>query len=421
MTNYDVLNVRQQFPGLRRLKNGRAAAFLDNPAGTQVPLSVVERMTDVMLNKNGNLGGAFDTSLEASESVAKAHAAADAFVNAAASGEVFFGQSMTSLTFAMSRTIGAKFREGDEIILTRMDHDANVAPWLLLAEDRGLTVRWLDFSPETFEFDLDDLAPLLTERTKLMAVCYASNVTGTINDIAGISKICRDAGVLVYVDAVQYAPHRPIDVQALGCDFLVCSAYKFFGPHYALFWGRKELLEGMRAYKVRAASDALPWRYTLGTTNREELAGIHAAIDYIAGLGDSFGGTELASGFRSRLHAGFDVMKQHDDMLARRLVDGLRTSSNRIRILGITDPAAFDRRVSTVTFTVDGIAPLEIAKSLADHGVQVWSGHNYGLEPNRHLGVLAAGGGVRIGPVHYNTLEEIDRTVSKIDQYIRTH
>lgn len=406
--HYDVDRVRENFPGLARTKNGQPVAFFDNPAGTQIARSVTERMVDAMLHRNSNLGGFFDTSAEAGAMVDVAHRAAEIFVNARHPGEVFFGQSMTALTFAMSRSIGASFREGDEIILTRMDHDANVAPWLMLAEDRGLVVRWLDFSTETFEFDLSDLKALLTERTRLVAVGYASNVTGTINDVAAISGLAHEVGALVYVDAVQYAPHGLIDVQAIDCDFLVCSAYKFFGPHYSLFWGRKEALDALRPYKVRAASNELPWRFTTGTTNREEVAGVHGAIDYIAGLGDQFGGVAAGSDLRQRLAAGFRAMKSHDDMLARRLVEALQ-GVNSIRVLGICDPDAFDRRVSTVTFVAEGVPSAKIAAPLAEDGIQVWHGHNYGLEPNRRLGILDGGGGVRIGPVHYNTIEEIDR------------
>jgi len=416
-THYDVRKVRERFPGLNRLKNGRAAAFLDNPAGTQVPLEVVERMSDALLYRNANLDGDFDTSLEAGELVDAAHRAGKVFVNAPQSGEVFFGQSMTALTFAMSRAMTPLFKSGDEIVVSRMDHDGNVAPWLMLAEDLGLTVKWLEFSPETFEFDLNDLAALMTDRTRLVAVGYASNVTGTVHNIAGIARIAHAAGALVYVDAVQYAPHGLIDVQALGCDFLVCSAYKFFGPHYALFWGRTELLDRMRAYKVRPADDTLPWRFTNGTTNREELAGIHAAIDYIGSLGVEFGGVGQSAGLRERLAGGYRVMRRHDDGLALRLINGLR-SYNSVRILGISDPQAFERRISTVSFVAEGTASDAISKNLAAQGVQVWAGHNYGIEPYRRLGLLDRGSGVRVGPVHYNTLEEIDRTVALVGEAI---
>jgi cysteine desulfurase family protein (TIGR01976 family) len=412
---YDVQDVRRHFPGLAREREGMPVAFLDNPAGTQVPLSVVDRMAAAMLHTNANLGGFFDTSREASELVAHAHRAAATFVNAAEVGEVFFGQNMTTLTFAMSRSIGALFTEGDEIILSRMDHDANIAPWLMLAEDKGLVVRWLDFSTESYEFDLADLRALMSERTRLVAVCYASNITGTINDIAAISAIAHEAGALVYVDAVQYAPHGLIDVQALGCDFLVCSAYKFFGPHYGIFWGRREVLDRLRAYKVRPANNDLPWRFTTGTTNREQLAGVHAAIDYIASLSRFDGALAPAAGLREKLASGFRVMKQHDDMLTQRLIDGLKPF-NRVRILGITDPNAISRRVSTVSFFIEEAPSAEVVKSWAAEGIQVWSGHNYGVEPNRRLGVLDRGSGIRVGPVHYNTPEEIDRVIRAVDK-----
>jgi len=416
---YDIYGVREKFPGLKRKKAGYSVAFLDNPAGTQMPDSVVERMAFVMRHKNSNLGGFFDTSSEAAEVVAAAHRAAEIFVNAANPGEVFFGQSMTSLTFMMSRSIGASLKEADEIILTRMDHDANVAPWLMLAEDRGLTVRWLDFSPDSFEFDLAHLKELLNKRTRLVAVCYASNFTGTINDVARISRLSHEAGALVYVDAVQYAPHGLIDVQALDCDFLVCSAYKFFGPHYAVFWGRMELLQKLRAYKVRAASEQLPWRFTTGTTSREELAGVHAAIDYIASVGETFGGAPASNDLRARLTGSFAVVKEYEDMLARRLIEGLQASHD-VRILGISHPSAFSRRVPTVTFTVEGKHPEDIARFFAARGLQVWSGHNYALEANKRLNVLESGGGVRVGPVHYNTVDEIDRTIEGLNVLLRT-
>ncbi|KWV40926.1 aminotransferase [Rhizobium altiplani] len=411
--NYDVESVRRNFPGLQRKKHDRQAVFLDNPAGTQVAASVIERMTDMMINANGNLGGFFDTSLEAASRVEAAHRAAEAFVNAYEEGEVFFGQSATALTFAMSRSIGSLLSAGDEIILSRMDHDANVAPWLMLAEDLNLSVKWLDFSTETYEFDPDDLVKLISDKTRLVAVGYASNITGTINNVQALAQIAHRADALVYVDAVQYAPHGLIDVQRLGCDFLVCSAYKFFGPHYALLWGRRSVLDRVRPYKVRAASDTLPWRFTNGTTNREQLAGVHAAIDYIAALGDQFAGTTSASGLRARLDGGYKAMKHHDDLLALKLIDGLR-AHNRVRVLGISDARSLDRRVSTVTFVAEGVPSADIARHLASKGIHVWSGHNYGLEANLRLGILDSGGGVRIGPVHYNTLEEIDRTLTEI-------
>lgn len=414
--SYDVTQVRANFPALQREQDGRPIVFFDNPAGTQVPRCVVERMNAAMFERNANLGGAFGTSIAAQQLVDDAHRAGELFVNAQEPGEVFFGQSMTALTFAMSRMITAEFAPGDEIILTRMDHDANIAPWLMAAEDRGLTVRWLDFSEETFEFDLNDLEQIVSGRTRLIAFNYASNVTGTINDVAGAARIARECGAQLFVDAVQFAPHGLIDVAALGCDYLVCSAYKFFGPHYAMCWGARERLEALRAYKVRAVSDALPGRFTTGTTNREELAGVHAAIEYIAQLGDSFG-EPAGSDLRSRLRAGYSAMKAYEDGLTGRLIDGLLGIA-KVRILGITDPASFTRRVSTVSFVAEGVPASQIARELAGSGIQVWDGHNYALEIYRKLHLLESGG-VRIGPVHYNTVEEVDRTLQWLEQLIR--
>jgi len=412
---YDVERIRANFPALRREQDGRPIVFFDNPAGTQVPHSVVEQMNQAMFYKNANLGGSFATSVAAEQLVNAAHRAGELFVNAPHSGEVFFGQSMTTLTFGMSRVICADFAPGDEIILTRMDHDANIAPWLMAAEDRGLVVRWLDFSDDTFAFDLDDLAALVTDRTRLIAFNYASNVTGTINDVEGVGRIARACGAQLFVDAVQYAPHGLIDVAALGCDYLVCSAYKFFGPHYAMLWGRRDRLLALRAYKVRAVSDELPGRFTTGTTNREQLAGVHAAIDYIANLGEAYGqpaGSEL----RTRLSAGYEAMKAYEDGLTWRLIEGL-LSIRGIRVLGITNPVDFRRRVSTVSFVAEGIPASQIASALSDDGIQVWHGHNYALEIYRKLGL--EDGGVRIGPVHYNTSEEVDRTLGQVEAAVR--
>jgi cysteine desulfurase family protein (TIGR01976 family) len=413
----DIDRVRANFPALQRELNGRPIVFFDNPAGTQVPRSVVGRMNDAMFHKNANLGGSFATSVAAQEMVDDAHRAGELFVNAPNAGEVFFGQSMTTLTFGMSRVICAQFAPGDEIILTRMDHDANVAPWLMAAEDNGLIVRWLDFSEDSFEFDLEDLGRLVTGRTRLIAFNYASNVTGTINDVAGAARIARDCGAQLYVDAVQYAPHGLIDVAALGCDYLVCSAYKFFGPHYGMLWGRRERLQALRAYKVRAVADELPGRFTTGTTNREQLAGVHAAIDYLSQLGETFG-SPAGADLRARLAAGYDSMKAYEDSLTQRLIEGL-LAFRGVRVLGITDPADFSRRVSTVSFVADGLSAAEIASALSRHGVQVWDGHNYALEIYRKLGLLKTGGGVRIGPVHYNTVAEVDRTLESLEQLIR--
>jgi cysteine desulfurase family protein (TIGR01976 family) len=413
MPSYDVEAVRARFPALARTKNGKPIAYFDNPAGTQVSQLVVDRMVHAMLHANANIGGLFDVSVEAEEAALAAHAAAAEFLNAREIEEVFFGQNMTSLTFAMSRSIGRLLKAGDEIVLSRMDHDANISPWLMMAEERGVVVKWLDFSPESFEFDLDALRSIVGPRTRLVAVCYASNITGTINDVAAIARIAHEVGAWCYVDAVQFAAHGLIDVQAIDCDFLVCSGYKFYGPHYGLFYGKRALLEELTAYKVRPASDELPWKFVTGTTNREELAGIHGAIDYIKWVGERFGDGGANAGGRAVLEAGLAAMKRHDDMLAARLIDGI-SSVRGTRILGISDAAAMARRVSTVSFVMDGVASVDIERFMAGRGFQVWSGHNYAIELVGRLGLLESGGGVRVGPVHYNTAGEVDGFVAAL-------
>ena len=412
---YDVAEIRAAFPALARLKNNRPVTYFDNPAGTQMPQMVIDRMVHAMSHANANLGGLFDVSIEAEAAALAAHAAAAEFVNARSPDEVFFGQNMTTLTFAMSRSIGRTLQPGDEIVLSRMDHDANISPWLMLAEERGAVIKWFDFSPETFEFDLNDLRSVVGPRTRLVAVGYASNVTGTVNDIAGITKIAHEVGAWCYVDAVQFALHGLIDVQALDCDFLVCSAYKFYGPHYGLFYGKRELLESLTAYKVRPAADDLPWKFVTGTTNREELAGVHGAIDYIRSVGDRFGNAAAGADPRARLAAGLAVMKRHEDALALRLIDGI-LGVRGARILGISDPAAIARRVSTVSFVLHGTPSVDIERFMAGRGYQVWSGHNYGIEPVGHLGLLQSGGGLRVGPVHYNSPEEVDGFIEALHE-----
>ena len=412
---YDLAHIRAEFPALARTKNGRPTVYFDNPAGTQVPQMVIDRMGHAMAHNNANLGGLFDVSIAAEEAVMAAHVAAAEFVNARGPEEVFFGQNMTTLTFAMSRSIGQMLQPGDEIVLSRMDHDANVAPWLMMAAERGVTVRWFDFSPETFEFDPDDLRSSVSPRTRVVAVCYASNITGTINDIARIARIAHEVGAWCYVDAVQFALHGLIDVQAIECDFLVCSGYKFYGPHYGLFYGRRALLERLPAYKVRPASDELPWKFVTGTTNREQLAGMHAAMDYIKSVGDRFGNAGPDGNGRARLAAGLGAMKQHEDALTRQLIEGI-LSVHGTRILGISDPASLKRRVSTVSFTLDGVASVEIERFMAERGYQVWSGHNYAIELVGRLGLLESGGGVRVGPVHYNTHEEVESFIVSLQQ-----
>ncbi len=415
--NYEVDLIRAKFPGLMRSENKREAVFFDNPAGTQMAQPAIDYMLDVMINSNANLGGLFTTSVEAEKNVDLAHAAAADFVNAYDEDEIFFGQNMTTLTFAISRAIGRTLKAGDEILLTRMEHDANVAPWLMLAEDLGLKIKWLDFDIESFEFDLANLEELLSDRLRVVAINYASNVTGTINDVKTISAAAKQCGAFVYVDAVQYAPHGVIDVQDIDCDFLLCSAYKFYGPHFGLAWGRKSVQEELTAYKVRPVPDAVPFKFETGTVNREGLAGIRGAIDHFAWVGENFGDPKGDSK-RAKIVSGVTAMGQHDEKLVTELIEGLQTFHD-VAVLGITNPDDYSRRVPTVSFRAAGVNPEEIARFMGERGIYVWHGHNYAIEPCQRLGVLDDGGVLRVGPTHYNTSEEVAFFLTNLEECLK--
>lgn len=407
--------VRAQFPSLSETDDGVRRIYMDNPGGTQVPLSVVQRMSDCLLHGNANLGGNFRSSDLAGEFVDEGRAASADFLNALSPDEITFGQNMTTLTLHLSRSIGRHLSAGDEIVLSRMEHDANVAPWLLMARDHGLEVRWLPFNIETFEFDADALDKVLTERTRLVCIGGASNLTGTLNDVKSLCGKARDAGAWSFIDAVQSAPHELPDVQGFDCDFLACSAYKFFGPHESVLWGRREILEMLQPYKLRPAPEQLPWRFETGTQSHEAIAGTGAAIDYFASLGET---AQAKSNRRDNLVRGFTAMFEYEKSLASRLIAGLQDIAG-VTVQGITDPDAMDRRVPTVSFTHTKHRPEVIAQALTAQNIFLWSGHNYAIEPATALGLMEAGGVVRVGPVHYNTAAEIDETLSAIEMAVR--
>jgi cysteine desulfurase family protein (TIGR01976 family) len=410
----DLGAIRAQFPSLSTIDNGERRIYLDNPAGTQVPRLVVQRMSECLLEGNANLGGFFRTADLAGEFVDAARAAMADFLNVPSADEITFGQNMTTITLHLSRSIGQFLNAGDEIILSRMEHDANIAPWLLMARDHDLKVRWLPFNAETFEFDADALDAVVTERTRLLCIGGASNLTGTINDIKSMCGKARAAGAWSFVDAVQSAPHVLPDVHDYGCDFFVCSAYKFFGPHQGILWGRPEVLEQLEPYKVRPAPLEMPWRFETGTQSHEGMAGTGAAVDYFAGIG-----AKLTAGNdrRGNLIAAFATMFEYEKSLTKQLIGGLQDIPG-VTIQGISDPEAVHRRVPTVSFTHDKHHPDAIAKALGQRNIFVWSGHNYGLEPAKVLGLLEGGGVVRIGAVHYNTAQEIDETLSALDEIL---
>jgi cysteine desulfurase family protein (TIGR01976 family) len=411
-TGLDVGWCRDQFPALKLHIDGRPGVFFDGPAGSQVPRRVIDAMGDYLTRMNANHGGLFHTSRQSDRLLESAHRGLADFVGATDPGEVVFGPNMTSLTFALSRSLGKTWRAGDEIVVSRLDHDANVTPWVLAARDAGATVRHVEFRSEDCTLDIEHLASLLSPKTRLVAVGAASNCVGTINPVAEIVGVAHEAGALVFVDAVHYAPHGPIDVAGLDCDFLACSAYKFFGPHVGVLWGRRELLERLPAYKVRPAPEEIPGRWMTGTQNHEGIAGALAAVDYLADLGRRLvpGATER----RDALMAAYDGITAYERALVARLLDGLDALA-RVRVWGITEKSQLDRRVPTLAITHQRVKPIELARHLADRGIFVWHGNFYALPVTEALG-LEPEGMVRIGLLHYNTDEEVGRLLQALGE-----
>ena len=405
----DVAWVRAQFPSLQLQVNGHPAAFLDGPAGTQVPKQVMDAVQSYFLNSNANTCGTFATSRSNDAIIASARAAMADFFNCC-KDEIIFGQNMTTITFALSRAIGRELNSGDEIVVTTLDHDANVAPWRAL-EEKGVVIRQVDIRESDCTLDLEDLKKKITAKTKLVAVGYASNAVGTINPVAEITKLAHAAGALMFIDAVHYAPHGPIDVRALGCDFLVCSPYKFFGPHMGTLYGKREHLLRFRPYKVRPAPDSLPDRWETGTQVQELIAGIGAAVDYLAELGRRC--DPAAKDRRSALLAAYRATRQHEMALLSRLVQGLLAIPG-LRFFGIRDPKQFHQRCSTVSLRLANHTPTEVAAFLGERGIFTWDGNYYALNLTERLGVEAIGGLLRIGLVHYNTLEEVDSLLAAL-------
>ncbi len=415
---FDVAALRRQFPALHLQRDGLTPIFLDGPGGTQVPQRVIDAISHYLRTCNANHGGAFATSRESDRITQSAHQAMADMLHARGPEEIVFGQNMTSLTFHLSRSLAQTWKPGDEVLATRMDHDANVRPWVLAARDAGATVRFVDMHPEDCTLDFDDLKRQLGARTRLLAVTCASNAVGTINDVKRVTRMAHEAGALVFLDAVHYAPHGPIDVQDWGCDFLACSAYKFFGPHVGILWGKREVLTERTPYKVRPAADTLPDRWMTGTQNHEGLAGVAAAVDYLAEIGR----TQLASSERfphlkgrSRdIRAGLTAIQEYEAGLVRTLLSGL-AERPRFKVWGITKPAQLAWRAPTVSITQLDRPALQIAEHLAARHVYTWSGNMYALELTERLGLENSGGLLRLGLVHYNTAEEVDRLLTALD------
>ena len=425
----DLSYVRSQFPSLSQTVNGHPAAFLDGPGGTQVPQRVIDAISWYLSRDNANTGGAYSTSRHTDAMIARARGAMADFLHCGAD-EVVFGPNMTTLTFAISGAIGRELKPGDEILVTRLDHDANVSPWLAMADDRGVTVRWAEIHDENCTLDLLDLASKINENTKLVAVGFASNAVGTINPVRAITKLAHAVGALCYIDAVHYGPHGLIDVAAIDCDFLACSTYKFFGPHMGVLYGKREHLSRFRPSKVRPNTNAIPNCWEWGTLNHECIAGIEACVEYIADVGrhvtESCGDSRPASppsearpisNRRLAIQAAYASIRQHERELMDRMMTGL-TSVRGLKIYGIIDPARFHDRCPTFAVRFEGHTPLELATRLGERGIFTWDGNYYALNLTEHLDVEKSGGFLRIGLVHYNTAEEVDRLLGALEEIV---
>ena len=409
----NVEEIRRQFPALHEEFGGRPAVFFDNPGGTQVHESVIAAMVDYMTRRNSNTHGLFETSARTDAVIDAAHQAV-ADLLGCSGDEVIFGNNMTSLTFHVSRSLAQELGPDDEVVVTRLDHDANVMPWVLAAQDRGALVRWADVDVESGTLDMEDVRRQITPRTKMVAVGYASNATGTVNDVGTIIGWAGEVGALTFVDAVQYAPHGLIDVRALGCDFLACSSYKFFGPHSGQLFGKREHLQRLQAYRVRPAGDQPPDKWETGTQNHEAMAGVTAAIDYLAGLGVAYGGAAETDSRRDKLIAAWSVIDEHERQLTGRLISGLQRVPG-ISIYGLTERADWDRRVATVAIRKQGATPEQMALALAGENIFAWNGSFYAQSASERMGVEESGGWLRLGLVHYNTVAEVDRCVRVLE------
>jgi cysteine desulfurase family protein (TIGR01976 family) len=412
VVTFDIEWVRQQFPSLAMKVNGCSPAFFDGPGGTQVPQRVIDAMGEYLAASNANFHGAFATSRRTDEVIAAAHGAVADMLGCDAD-EIVFGPNMTSLTFTISRAIGRDLSPDNEIVVTRLDHDANVSPWTAL-EERGCAIRWVDFNPADCTLDMEALRRQLTPRTRVVAVGYASNAVGTINDVHQVVRLAHAVGAMAFVDAVHYAPHGAIDVRSLDCDFLVCSPYKFFGPHSGVLYGKRKHLLRLRPYKVRPAAESLPGRWETGPQNHEGMAGVVAAVEYLAELGRRH--APGVQGRRAALLAAYDAIRRYEQGLFERLLPGLLAIPG-LAFYGIKELARYHQRVPTVALRLAGHSPCELAAKLGERGIFTWDGNYYALNLSERLGVEPTGGMLRIGLVHYNTPEEIGRLLDALREW----
>jgi cysteine desulfurase family protein (TIGR01976 family) len=410
MSQFPIDAVRNQFPALSREIDGRPVVYFDGPAGSQVPLSVADAVRDYLLKHNANSHGVFATSRETDAVLESAGRAMADLLGADDPRSITFGPNMTTLTFALSRALAQSWATGDEVLVTRLDHDANVTPWVLAARDAGATVRQAEIRPEDCTLDIDDLLSKLNDKTRLVAIGAASNSSGSINPVRRVVEAAHALGAEVFVDAVHYAPHALVDVAQWGCDYLACSAYKFFGPHMGVLWGRPERLEQIAAYKLRPSPNSLPDKWMTGTQSFEGLAGVVAAVDYLASLGAA---DASSASRRASLAAAYREIGAYEQELTTSLLDGLAGLS--VKVHGVTDPARFDQRLPTVSITHCGRTPTEVAEHLAARGIFVWHGNYYALALTEALD-LEPDGMVRIGLLHYNTADEVARLLAALKE-----
>jgi cysteine desulfurase family protein (TIGR01976 family) len=413
----DIAWVRSQFPALAQTVTGPSAkypaVFLDGPGGTQVPRRVIDAIADYLSRNNANTGGAYETSRNTDRMIADARSAMADFLNCD-SDEIVFGANMTTLTFAMSRALGRELGPGDEIVLTLLDHDANFSPWKAL-EEKGVLIRTVKFNESDCTLDLQDLASKIGNRTKLVAVGYASNAVGTINNVAEVVRLARQAGALTYIDAVHYAPHGPIDVRALDCDFLACSTYKFFGPHMGVLYGKRQHLKKFRPYKVRPNTNDIPNCWEWGTLNHECIAGIKACVDYWEELGRRV--HPAATTRRGAILAAHEAIHEHERQMMEKMIAGLKAIPG-LKLYGISEPARFENRCATFVVRIEGHTPLELATKLGERGFFTWDGNYYAMNLTEQLDVERLGGFLRIGLVHYNTMEEVERLLGALREIV---
>lgn len=417
-----VSHIRTGFPALQQTVDGSPVIFFDSPGGSQIHGSAIEAMQRYLVAMNSNAHGVFSHSVRTDEITYEARIALADFLNAPRPEEIVFGPNMTTLSFRISQAVGRTMKPGDEIVVTKLDHDANISPWLALREN-GIIVRFVDFDPQDCTLDMAGMEQAINRNTKVVAVGYASNSLGTINQVKLVTEMAHEMGAWVFIDAVHYAPHGPIDVVELGCDFLACSAYKFFGPHLGVLYGRYELLDRLPALKVTPAGDFPPEKFETGTNNFEGISGTAAAIDYLASVGDSFGAEfkqefRAMTGRRKSLKAGMYSIRDYEKQLCRELLTGIAQIPG-IQVYGICDLEKLDQRVPTVSFTMQGLSPREVAFRLNEKNIFVWDGHFYAVAAVERLGLQKRGGLVRVGICHYNTKREVEILVESLGEISR--